>query len=177
MGRYFLKNEEGSLIEQEGAHKMIFSINESEQEELLNLFLILYERYVDQIHIVGQYHNFIAKFYPSVEEKNDRIYIYWKDYSKRNTSVYLSFEKRKKIKGERVKRNKRLGYTTSSFKKAFKAELEMIMFYEYLFDQIRKRSHFLNRVKYYSNLSEQVDLSDHYQILQEYCKSDQHLES
>ncbi len=172
MQKYYLKNENGALVEQETAHKMIFKINELEQEELLNLFLILNERYIEQIHIIGRNHNFIAKFYPSVEEKNDRIYLYWKDYSKRNCSAYLSFEKRKKIKGDRVKRHKRLGYTRSSFSKAFKAELEMVMFYEYLFNQIRKRSHFLNKVKYYSNLADQVDLSEHYDILEEYCKFD-----
>jgi len=134
---------------------------------------LLKERYVEQIKIVAKEYGFIAKYYPSVEIKNERVYIYWKNYFDRNKATHLSYEKRKKIYGTRVKPNKRLGYLDTSFRYAFKEELQMIMYYENLFKDIRNKSEFINKMRMYYRYSDKIDLDEQYEVIREYDVDDE----
>jgi hypothetical protein len=150
---YFREDYDDANFVELDSNDMLRKIYEEEQLELFNTAKLLYDEYNEVIKIVASNNNFIAKYYPSIFQENSCVFIYWKDYSNRNKLTYLDYKKRKKVKGDYIKINKRLGYTEKSFKEAFKSELDVIMKFESMFKVIRKKSELLKKLDYYRNLA------------------------
>ncbi len=102
MNNYYIKDKDNALCNV-SANEMLISVLEEEQLEMYNVAILLCEEYEQVIKIVAGNHKFIPKYYASITRDNGGVYIYWKDYSARNKSVYLSEVKRKKIKGKYIK--------------------------------------------------------------------------
>jgi hypothetical protein len=95
-----------------------------------------------------------GKHLPRITEKSGSVYIEWISYNNRNRSVHVSFDKRTKIHGDYIKKNKTNGYTKTSFKYAPEWELGLILEFEEKFKRIRKTLETLKKAEMYINMSE-----------------------
>lgn len=143
-----------------------------QQKELHNLCVLLKEEYTEKIDIVAKNNSFKPKFFPRIEYKGERVYVEWSDFSKRNKSIHIAYEKRKRIYGERIIPTKTKGYTRKCFKGAFDAEYAMIEFYESIFVSIRKKSEMLKKAEFYLKKAIQVDehLEEAYELISDQGK-------